>query len=86
MAEVTFPAGLFLGGAAAIGITSIGIAILDHKAASERGEAITQKTELRPFDYVVLAGAIFYFAYESVELLGEYGALKKAEELSKHLL
>lgn len=73
--ELSYPAAAFLGGSIAIGLSSIFIAIIDHKQATARGEKTARKTKLRPFDYVLLVGAATYAVFETVDILEEAASL-----------
>lgn len=53
----------------AVGLTSIGIALIDHKRAAARGERMHSppKKFLSPFDYVLLVAAGTYALYQTAE-------------------
>lgn len=52
----------------AIGLASIGIALIDHKRATARGERMAQpaKKFVSPIDYVFLVGAGTYALYQTM--------------------
>lgn len=68
--ELSVAATLYVGFSMAVGLTSIGIAIVDHKRSTARGEKMAyQKSKpLRPLEYLILAGAAYYTLSQTLQI------------------
>ena len=81
--DIPVSTALYVGFATAVGLASIGIAIIDHKRATARGErmAYPKGKKFSPFEYVILAGAACYTLIQTAEIAtavindGDPGAL-----------